>query len=197
MKKLTFIIFLTLNFIFLQSQNLKKIVNKIEESKEIYHIDKITKNREGEYNYYYNEKLLLKGFYKNNKRDSVWTYYNDKDKVQCYAYFKLDIRDSFQIISKTLPEINNSEVINNCRIFFYNKQQERYGSETNSKINVEIVINEYGEIIDVMILSNIKNKDKNDFVIKTIFSRKLLRPYYSDKHIPEKIHFIIPLQIND
>jgi len=73
---------------------LKKKKNKI--SKNEYEVFYTTKKqpdfKNGEYSYFKNKTLRKKGYYKNNKKDSVWVFYNTKGKEVQKGKYKNDNR---------------------------------------------------------------------------------------------------------
>lgn len=61
----------------------------IREKMEIIKSDSSLKN--GLYEYYYKNQLLHKGFYKNNHRDSIWTFYHyNKNIISHFGNFEKD-----------------------------------------------------------------------------------------------------------
>jgi len=73
---------------------LKKVKNKISKNEyEIYYVSKTQADlKNGEYNYFKNKTLRKKGYYKNNKKDSIWTFYSTSGIEIQKGKFKNDKR---------------------------------------------------------------------------------------------------------
>jgi protein TonB len=63
--------------------------------KEIFYVLKSDSSvRHGSYCLLSNKKILIQGYYKNGKRDSIWTQYDMNGILRFKGYFSLDKRDS-------------------------------------------------------------------------------------------------------
>lgn len=96
MKKIHFI-FLFLLFVTINAQETKKVKVKnkksnIVEEFDVYKMDNSIKC--GEYKKFYNSKLIEEGFYRDNKKDSVWIEYSKyiNNNIKSKGYYNRDVK---------------------------------------------------------------------------------------------------------
>lgn len=216
--KFKFTVFAILLFNSGFSQKTKEVFNKkTNEMYEVLKSDKAIKH--GYYHKYgYNNKLITKGYFKNDTKDSIWTFYNvESEIIQKFDYNRNDIifyrLDEWEKKRKILLINSNSENINFDRppiylggspaLFFHLGTIIRYPAEAQkanksgiSEISFEI--DEWGNTSNYKYVKRIGyGMDEEAMrVLKEISSTNWIPAVYQGKKVAVKYHFPVVFKLD-
>lgn len=111
----------TIFTILLSAQRLKEVKTEDQqtETKEVFHVLKTDKEtKHGEYKQFKRDKLIIKGYYKNGEKDSVWTFYSFWGVKYGKGYYKNDKKtgiwqyDNYEGKPELIIDYDSNKVLN-------------------------------------------------------------------------------------
>jgi len=163
----------------------KKITQRLTpQLKVIYHVsnqDSAIKN--GQYEEYFENKLLVKGFYKNNLKNGEWNWFYKSGKTKISAFFENDKKQGtwnyFYENSNQLANINFKRGLKTGTWVAYNVEGEKTSIAnylTDTLFGEQVQYHPNGEIASYTIIE-IKNGLKQKVISKYYENSKLFESY--------------------
>ena len=128
MKKIVFLLFCVIPFVLFGKETRKVIVNYVYPPyKEIFYVLKSDSAvRHGSYRLVLNGKILIDGFYKSGKKDSLWSGLNEKGKLRFRGSYKENRRVGIWEFNNEKGEQEQKLDFTNDRIILYRSQLNGY-----------------------------------------------------------------------
>ena len=200
MKKLLILFTLSLYFSNCFSQNDTIVItNKIIGKKEIYYvIEQNKKIKQGKYEQFIDNSLVISGQYINNKESGVWTYYHNDKSI----FLKYNFDNDSTIYCN--PNDSNRPLIyfgnyNELREIVSNNMkypEEEANNGRTGRVVVEILINKLGLVYDYKTKESVSwALDKEAIRVNKLLPQKWLPAIENGKPIDSKFSFPITFYI--
>ncbi len=96
--------------------------------------------RHGSYKVEYAGKVIMNGFFKMGKRDSIWTQYNEKGIIRARGWFKEDKREGIWEFSNNKEELEQKIDFTNNEILYYKTIFANYPFKVISKADTIMTV---------------------------------------------------------
>jgi len=96
--------------------------------------------RHGSYKAEYAGKVIMSGFFKMGRRDSIWTQYNEKGKIRARGWFKEDKREGIWEFFNNKGELEQKLDFTNNEILYYQTTFANYPFKVMSKADTIMTV---------------------------------------------------------